>query len=625
MIDVERRFAQGVRRAWRPPERLSVAAWAERHLRFSTKVSNYPGAYRSALTPYVRGVFAAFEDPGVERIDLCWAAQTAKTSTMLVCMLYTLSQDPGPILWSMSTEDLARAFSRKRLQPLIDDTPALTALKPANLDLYGVLEMGMRTADLALCGANSPTRLSSNPIRYYYADEIDKYPLETTREGSALNLGIRRTAAFWNRKVTTTSTPTLGDGQIWTALLAGDWRQFWVPCPHCGAYQVLLFEQIKRPHGVGKENYDAIREAASYECAECGALIENHEKAKMLAAGYWRPRTTPAPDYEWDPKWAADPHGRLAPVGGGPPSRVSFHLPSWYSPWVRFGDVLARFLAARKNPEELREVINSDFAEPWQERGEAKSEDELLQHRGAYNPGAPPSDAGVTATILTADVQQDYLLYVVRGWGPHEESWKLAHGTLPDFAALRMVIGEARYGDHAVDLALIDSGYRTDEVYEFCRSQRHILPTKGDQQTRAPISWSTIDRMPGTNQIIPGGQQLVLYNAHFFKEALHRKWDIRRGDPGYWHLDAETSREFVRQLTAEILSEKKNARGAIIKFWRRIRRDNHYLDLEAMQLLGARLLNVRDRQPGQTTARRRPARRGAHEDDGWLGKTANWL
>ena len=53
----------------------------------------------------------------------------------------------------------------------------------------------------------------------------------------------------------------------------------------------------------------------------------------MLAAGEWRPKSEPASEYDWTP-----------PASSGPV--VSFHLPSWYSPWVRWGDVLARFFEA---------------------------------------------------------------------------------------------------------------------------------------------------------------------------------------------------------------------------------------------------------------------------------------
>ena len=571
-----RSLLDAARDGFRPPERLGVAEWAERHVRLAPKVTNHPGPFRLALTPYLTGIFDAFRDPSIETVYLCWAAQTAKTTGELLCLLWTIDQDPGPALWAMPTETLARSFSQERLQPLIDETPELVAQKPADSDRYKTLEMQMRGATIALVGGNSPASLSSRPIRYLFVDEVDKLPAESIREGSALNLAIRRTAHFWNRKIVISSTPTLADGQIWRGLLSGDWRQYWIPCPKCGEMQTLALAQIRKPEGV--RHPDKIRESAWYECPHCKGRVEDADKPAMLAAGEWRARQTPAPEFDWKPPPAG---GRIA----------SLHLPSWYAPWTAFGEALARFTAAAHAPEVLREVVNSDLAEPWEERGEAKSEVEVLAHRSEYPPGVIPAGSRVAAIIQTIDVQDVELYYAVRAWGLNSESWLVAYGVLDDFGAADITL-ERSYSGIPVASCLVDSGgHRTGEVYEWCRA-RGAVPLKGVDTQTQPARWSPLDRMPDGKPIPAGLRLLTIHSAHF-KGLLFRRMAIKRGDPGYWHLHGETGDDYARQICAEVLVERRDGRGRVTKLWKQVRRDNHYLDCEVYQLAAAHVLGVR--------------------------------
>jgi phage terminase large subunit GpA-like protein len=576
---IERAFRRGLT----PPERLPIGEWAETHLRLSPKVTNYAGPFRRALVPYLEGLFSAYDDPTIDTIYLCWGAQTAKTTGELICMLSAMDQDPGPTLWAMPTETLARSFSQQRLQPLIDETPRLAEQKPEDLDRYKTLEMEMSRMTLTLVGGNSPANLSSRPIRRLFADEVDKFPLETIREGSALNLAIRRTATFWNRKIMVSSTPSMADGQIWTGLLSGDWRQYWVPCPACGEYQVLVFHQIRIPEKL--RDPDEIRRVAWYECVHCRTHIESAKKRAMLEAGQWRPRQEPVPEYDWTPP---EPGGRIA----------SFHLPSWYSPlgeYAAWGSVLARFIEAKPYPDKLREVINSDMAEPWEERGETKSEGDVLAHCSEYNEGTLPSDSRPVILIQTVDVQKSGLYYVVRAWGPHEESWLVSYGMVGDFWAIEETLARSYAGPggaYAVKVCLIDSKFRTGEVYEFCRTHPGCVPYRGEGRSVQPIRWSMLDRMPDGTPI-PGGIRLLLVDGQHFKGVLFARMAIKRGDPGYWHLHAGTARDYARQIVAEILVDKTDSKGHRFQEWRQVRPDNHYLDCEIEQLAAANMLGVR--------------------------------
>jgi hypothetical protein len=80
------------------------------------------------------------------------------------------------MLWIMPAEFLARSFSETRLQPSLKDCEPCAAQVPDDPDMFKLLEMHFKDSTLNLVGANSPAQLASRPVRYLFADEIDKLP-----------------------------------------------------------------------------------------------------------------------------------------------------------------------------------------------------------------------------------------------------------------------------------------------------------------------------------------------------------------------------------------------------------------------------------------------------------------
>lgn len=80
------------------------------------------------------------------------------------------------------------------------------------------------------------------------------------------------------RKILAVSTPTLeGLSRIEALYKASDQRRYFVPCPHCCHYQVLVWSGV-----VGEKDKP---ETARYRCEPCEALIDNWQKTEMLARG----------------------------------------------------------------------------------------------------------------------------------------------------------------------------------------------------------------------------------------------------------------------------------------------------------------------------------------------------
>jgi len=258
---------------------------------------------------------------------------------------------------------------------------------------------------------------------------------------------------------------------------------------------------------------------------------------------------------------------------------------------VDLGAPLAAFIAARHDPPGLRVVINSSLAEPWEERGEVRTEDEVLAHRSAYAPGRVPSSARIVGLVQTVDVQPDCLYFTVRAWGLHEESWLLAYGVLPGFSALGAMLARD-YSGYMLRLVLVDSKFRTAEVYQFCRDHPGCLPYRGERRHPQPVRWSSIDRLPDGTKLARS-LKLAIVDGHYFKGMLFHRLGIAEGEPGYWHLHARTGDDYARQIVSEVLVQEVDARGRAREYWKQVRRDNHYLDCEVEQLAASHLLGVR--------------------------------
>ncbi len=91
-----------------------------------------------------------------------------------------------------------------------------------------------------------------------------------------------------------------------------------------------------------------------------------------------------------------------------------------------------------------------------------------------------------------------------------------------------------------------------------------------------------------------------------------------------WHLPRNVGVDFMRQLTAEKLVEKKNQRGELESVWHQIHRDNHWGDCEKMQLVNGYLL-ARELKPKPAfTSEPKQGSVVANRGNNWLGTPGGW-
>lgn len=254
------------------------------------------------------------------------------------------------------TVEMAKRNSRQRIDPLIEDCPALKGIvsSPRSRDKGNtMLSKDFQGGVLVMTGANSAVGLRSMPARYLFMDEIDGYPQDIDGEGDPILLAERRTATFSKRKkIFLVSTPTIkGLSNIEREFENSDKRYYFVPCPYCGGFQKLEWAQIRAEDG-----------NVAYECVHCGKLIGEHYKTQMLANGHWQ-ATTPS-------------DGLTA----------GYHLSSLYSPvgWLSWKECVDIFEKTKTNPSLTQGFRNTILGETYEAESDAPEWQRLYEKRETY-------------------------------------------------------------------------------------------------------------------------------------------------------------------------------------------------------------------------------------------------
>jgi phage terminase large subunit GpA-like protein len=526
----------------------------------SSGASAEPGRWTTTRQPYQREIMDAMGDPNIPLVVLMTSSQTVgKTEMTLNLCGFHIDQDPAPILVIQPTLDMAKAWSKDRLAPMLRDSATFhgkVADSRTRDSGNTVLHKEYRGGQITMAGANSPASLASRPIRILVCDEVDRYPASAGDEGDPLALAGKRTTTFWNRKTIYTSTPTIkGISKIERAFETTDQRYYEVPCPECGEFQALEWGGKTAPHGIKwrqDEKGGHLPETAVYVCKN-GCVIEEQSKPEMVRAGKWR-ATQPFTGFAGFHIWAG----------------YSLHSNSSWANLVR------EWLTSKGDPWTRQTFINLVLGQPYEDRGERDlGELGLLRRVEVWAGEIPP---GVAVLTVGADVQDDRVELEVTGWGRNEESWSIAHEVIEgdpeglDVWArvdgfLKRRWRRADGHEFEVMAACIDSGgHHTQRVYEFAKARlgRRIWAIKGESArggARSPV-WP-VKRPSSRNK---QAFRPVIIGVNAAKDVIRARLQINEPGPGYSHFPADRDINYFAQLVSE-RSIVKTVRGARFRVW----------------------------------------------------------
>jgi phage terminase large subunit GpA-like protein len=549
-----------------PPPDLTVSEWADEFRRLSPEASAEPGKWSTARAEYQRGMMDAVSDPRAETVVFMTSSQIGKTEIVNNICAYHISQDAAPVLVVQPTLEMAKSWSQERLAPMIRDTDSLSGLiadsrtrDSGNTMLHKVFPNG----HLSIVGANSAAGLASRPIRIVLMDEVDRYPLSAGAEGDPVQLAIRRSATFWNRKIIMVSTPTNKDeSRIEQAFLESDQRKYHVPCRDCGEYQVLDWKNVQWQKDQP--------ETAGYVCEHCGSFWDDAARYNAVKRGKWK---------------------ASAPFTG----TIGFHLSGLYSPWTPLAQAAQEFLQSKADPMRLKTWINTYLGQSWEEDGEGVTE-ETIHGRESFDPNTLPEEV----VLITAgvDVQDDRLEVEYLGHGRDGETYSLDYKILygdpssPQVwglldTALRETWDHPRGVELPVRCACIDSGgHHTNATYTFVkpREGQRIFAIKGVGGEGRPHVGKPSKNNRQSVRLFPVGVDGI-------KDLVYSRLRITEPGPGYCHFPIGRSDEYFAQLTAEKLVTRYR-KGYKRKEWVQTRPRNEALDCRVYAIAALAILNL---------------------------------
>lgn len=576
----QQQFSSALRKAReviQPPPVMSLSQWANTYAVLSRETSAQTGKFRSY--PYQNGMMDAITDPRVTYVSVMKSARVGYTKILDHVVGYYLAHDPSPILVVQPRVEDAEDYSKTEIAPMLRDTPVLTAISgnpKAKTSNQTILKKTFTNgANLTLVGANSPGGFRRITCRIILFDEVDGYPAGGAgAEGDQIALGTKRSETFWNRKIVLGSTPTVkGISRIEKSYLESDQRRFFVPCPHCGEYQVLEWGGKDKPYGIKWEKDSSgnnLPETTYYLCRHSGCVIVHSDLPGMLLKGEWR---------------------ATAPFRG----HAGFHIWTGYSPHANaaWPELVAEWLRVKDDPLMRQTFINTTLGEPYEDAGDMALSERTLSARAEVWPAEVPDGAA----ILTAgvDTQDSRFEITVTAWGRNEECWIVAHdmiiGDLETDepwnrldAYLKQVWRRADGRGFTLAAVCHDSGgHHTNKVYEFSKERigRKIWAIKGESAVagkRTPV-WPTRKVSSRTKATF----KPVILGVNSAKDDIRYRLHLNPPEPGhaaaaYIHFPVFLDLGYYSQLLSESLVTKISG-GQKYRVWKlRPGRANEALD-----------------------------------------------
>lgn len=493
----------------------------------SSEETPNPGMWDNNLVPYLRGIMDTLTRDNIEKVVFIKPTQIGGTEAGINILGYIIDQQPQRMLYVLPDDAIVAEFSADRLQKVLRGNDCFrnkfyeTDSKNAMLRFTGGF--------CKFASAGSPTDLASWSVPTIIMDEVDKYPTKSGGEASPLSLAEERTKNWpGRRKMFFWSTPTVKNGNIWQLWEGADVQyEYRVPCPHCGEYQPLEWSQVKfdAHNGAG-----VAEETAYYECRACKGKITNVDKHDMLVKGKWEPLN----EYN------------------GVARSVGYKINSLYSPWVTFGAMAAEFIRSKDNPLKLQNFVNSWLGEAWEQKSAVMDVEIVSEHRT----DCPMFRVPEWAQILTGgvDVQKGHFYWSIHAWGPGTTSQVVGYGRCLDFDELYRIMSTPYLSENEklppmrVSVYGIDTGYRTEDVYDHCWEHQYVaVPIKGGSTQNAALMKSSYisPKIQGKRAL-----QLWILNTDLFKNEISARLDKPMGRSS-WMLNKDCSREYCEHLTAE--------------------------------------------------------------------------
>lgn len=421
----------------RPPRRIRASQAAAERM----KVMDGDGTVRDwspDATPYMVEPLDCMGSRLYDAVIFAGPARTGKTNALVDgYVAYKIDCDPGDGLIVQISEEKAREFSKKRIDRMLQNSPALAKrLSPRGHD-NNVHDKTFRAGNYLGIKWPSKNVLASSDYQFVLITDYDRLDENIGGEGDAFTLGSKRTQTFGSTGM------TLAEGSPGREVVDADWERP-ADSPHMAppTTGILdLFNQGDRRVWYWQCQEYACRQwfaptmdnfnlqAKQAFCPHCGTLVEASQKRSMNIAGRWIPE-----GMELSPEGVLTGHRRPVRIASfwmeGPAAA--------FQSWLSLTEKLARAeetYSQTDSQETLKAVINTDWGRPYQFRRKTtqRSGQRLLDRaEETVKRTVPHGVRFLTATIDVQGGKDRRFVVQVHGNGPHRETWVVDRFNIKD-------------------------------------------------------------------------------------------------------------------------------------------------------------------------------------------------
>ena len=568
--------ARAAAAAMAPPPPPDITRWCEENIVFDER-SPMPGPFSILRFPFLREIHEVLspEHPARE-VTIRGSAQWGKTVSIIQPTVGAWHEyTPLDSLVVHPTQSAATEWVDNKWLPMRRQAEGLKRIfgdgrGGDNKDAKFNQETLARNGSLKIASSGSPADLTGTSRRLVIMDDLSKYDM--TDKGDPEALAVSRASGFEDAKILRVSTPMIkGTCRITKAFDRSDRRFFHVPCPHCGNFSPLTWENFRK-------NLDPERlHAACFSCDSCGAVIQHSDKERIVGQGRWV-ASHPGGDHPGFHLWRA-----YAPQRDWASIAVEY---AQTMGWTGLTVQQATDEEARKGVEAETEQTfwNDVLGLPFEQATKGPDWEALRDRVENAEPGEV-LDRGIVpgcGVLLTAgaDFQADRIEVTICAYGSNYRRWVVDHVVIPHhigddegraaMEALLKATWRTELGlKLPLDMMAVDEGAFTEDVEAWAKKHpwTRVIMVKGSSSPSGPILRP--QQVKKANGLaVKTNRRRWMINVSQLKADFYT-W-LGKVDPaarGFVRFAKGLGDEYYRQITAEVRVLKRATSGVMVSRW----------------------------------------------------------
>jgi len=536
------------------------------------------------------GVFASFDyipwalDPckavvsgEYKEINISSPIGTGKTTLEEILIVWMVSQDPNNLMFVAQSGDTVNHWFETRMLPILEQSPATKDIMKllGKTDVKkGLVKFPSQTY-LAI-GSQTPNFLNAKSIRTVLNDEVWLW-----KKGH-LNLARKRLQNNPLGMVINVSQGGVKSDDFSKACEDGEIHDYSWRCPKCSEYHPYAMEFIQWDQGIrfdvdNKIDYKALQNSVHMLCPSCSHVIEDEPatRHKLISTS----------------KYIARPNQK--PIPGHITYKYTI-LANYRVPW---GEMVREFVLANhyKNKGDvakLREFIQQRLGDTWEDQ--LTQDDSGIETQNFLKKAcANPLDDEETR-IMSVDTQGShkfapYFWVVILSF--KKDSIHLCYeGKVADEAALIKLESQYNIPKHRT---IVDSGYRTEEVFEMCARHEWLAADgvkTGHSMYKHKVGKTIAERPYSTaKQQYTRVGKCISYTYHSSR-AKDMAYRVKSGQSSFaLNLPLDISKQFKKHWFSE--AKQIDPTDGVIK-WVTLSNDNHLWDCFCQGLIAGMIFKV---------------------------------